>query len=212
MSPFLVLVAAAALGIEVGWQPLPQGGHEYTIQLEPQLLDVLKKGKEDIVSEVPPHLDVRRYRITVGTGKLARDAGRPEAIAAPVQPQREPLELGQESGALSPTTEDMSRDTSEDIMPVTAADERDAPARLPEVRDAITPVDHRAAETVETEKPALPPGSEVAEAGRPWLAFLTALVLLCCSLGANVYLGWIAWEARSRYRDALSKFRPAGGT
>ncbi len=212
MSPFLVLVAAAALGIEVGWEPLPRGGHEYTIQLEPQLLDVLKKGKEDIVSEVPPHLNVRRYRITVGTGKLARDAGRPEAIAAPAHPESQPLEPGQDSGAFSPTPADLTGGAAPDVMPATGVDPRDAPARLPDAREAATPVNHRAAEAVETEKPSLPPGSAVVEAGRPWLAFLAALVLLCCSLGANVYLGWIAWEARSRYRDALSKFRPAAGT
>ncbi len=203
MSPFLVLVAAAALGIEVGWQPLPQGGHEYTIQLEPQLLDVLKKGKDEIVSEVPPHLNVRRYRITVGTGRLARDAGRPEAIAAPARPEDQPLELGQDPGALSPTPADLTGSATQDITPATAAGQRVDPARLPDAGDATA---------VETDKPALPPGSEVVEAGRPWFAFLAALVLLCCSLGANIYLGWIAWEARSRYRDALSKFRPAAGT
>jgi len=81
MNSLSVLVLAAALGVEAGWQPLPEGGHEYTIQLEPQLLGLLAKGGEEIVSEVPPGLDVRRYRITVGTGKLARDNG----------PQADPL-------------------------------------------------------------------------------------------------------------------------
>ena len=34
---------------------------------------LLEQGSEDIVSEVPPGIDVRRYRIVVGTGKLPRD-------------------------------------------------------------------------------------------------------------------------------------------
>ena len=72
MNGLLILVTSAALGIEVGWEPLPEGGHEYTIQIEPQLLEVLQRGEDEIFSDVPPELDVRRYRLMVGTGKLGR--------------------------------------------------------------------------------------------------------------------------------------------
>jgi hypothetical protein len=75
MNALIVLVATTALGIEVGWEPLPGGGHEYTLQLEPQLLKVLEGGQEEIFSEVPAGVDVRRYRIVVGVGKLRRDYG-----------------------------------------------------------------------------------------------------------------------------------------
>jgi hypothetical protein len=44
------------------------------------------------------------------------------------------------------------------------------------------------------------------------MPFFVALVLLCCSLGANIYLAWAAWHARSQYRSIISNVRtsPAG--
>ena len=35
---------------------------------------------------------------------------------------------------------------------------------------------------------------------RPWLPLSFALFGLFASLGANVFLGWIAWDSRQRYR------------
>src|SRR4051794_28835621 len=81
MFPIYISLAVAALGIEVGWVPLPDGGHEYTIQLEPEMLDVLRKQKDEVFSEVPPQVHVRRYRLLVGTGKLARVVGNPPTVA-----------------------------------------------------------------------------------------------------------------------------------
>jgi hypothetical protein len=85
MTPVVILTVVAALGIEVGWEPLAEGGHEYTIQIEPQLLDLLRQGKE-IVSEVPPQLHITRYRVTVGTQKLAQVDGDPQPTRAASQP------------------------------------------------------------------------------------------------------------------------------
>lgn len=74
MNPLLLLVATTAIGIDIGYQPLETGGLEYIIQFEPQQLEKLNQGM-DLVSEVPPELDVRRYRIQVGTDKLPHDLG-----------------------------------------------------------------------------------------------------------------------------------------
>ncbi len=92
MSPLLVLIATAtaAVGIEVGWEPLPDGGHEYSIQLEPELCDVLRRGTDEITSEVPPQINVRRYRMFVGTGKLPKIDGPAQAPGAPEFPPEPP--------------------------------------------------------------------------------------------------------------------------
>ncbi len=71
MNTILLLVATAALGVDVGWEPLSDGGVEYIIQIEPQWLDSLAKD-HDVSSDLPVGLDVRRFRITVGTRQLPR--------------------------------------------------------------------------------------------------------------------------------------------
>lgn len=91
----IVLLAAAAIGLDYGWQPLEDGGFEYIIQIEPELLDSLQAG-EALRSDLPPFLrDVRSYRIQVGRGKVPR-LGNPQAavvntpVSTPQQPPERP--------------------------------------------------------------------------------------------------------------------------
>jgi hypothetical protein len=73
MNGVLALVAATTLGIDVGWEPLPSGGFEYIIQIEPQTLESMKRGQE-ILSALPPAVrGMRRYRITVGDGAVPHE-------------------------------------------------------------------------------------------------------------------------------------------
>jgi len=67
------LLVALALGVDVGWKPLPEGGLEYIIQIEPELLNSLRSG-QSISSDVPLVLqNIRRYRIQVGDGRLPQE-------------------------------------------------------------------------------------------------------------------------------------------
>lgn len=249
MSPLLLLVAAATLGVEVGWEPLPDGGHEYTIGIEPQLLDMLRDGT-DIISEVPPHIHVRRYRITVGSGKLNRidgerqaanarqgstdieSAGTEPAVSSPLESEPEPADVSQvgptsEAPRFAPPPAEVARaETQHDLASephhgasLESKDEKRVepasgpPAMLSASSDDLKPIGGQKASyqdpaEVQAEKPQLDPGKSV-EPSRPWLPLLIAVVMLCGSLGGNAYLGWIAWDARSRYRAALSRFRAA---
>jgi hypothetical protein len=84
-----------------------------------------------------------------------------------------------------------------------------ADAEVKSLRDA-QPAAHLApVETHNTEKPALDSAPGATEPNRPWLPFSVAMVLLCCSLGGNLYLGWIAAEARKRYRQVAAKLSGA---
>lgn len=70
MTGLLVCLSAAALGVDYGWQPIAGGGIEYVIQIEPQMLDALKRG-EDVSSALPAGAqNIRRYRILVGDATL----------------------------------------------------------------------------------------------------------------------------------------------
>ena len=73
MYTLMLCVATAAVGIDVGWQRMPEGGMEYIIQLDSQTLEALRAG-EDIRSEILPGAgEVRGYRIIVGGKKPPRE-------------------------------------------------------------------------------------------------------------------------------------------
>ena len=50
-------------------------------------------------------------------------------------------------------------------------------------------------------KPAPPPAAPV-EPAKPWLPLTLTLLGLFASLGANVFLGWIAWGFRQRCQNS----------
>jgi hypothetical protein len=210
MNSLFILITAAALGIEVGWEPLDEGGHEYTIQIEPQLLEILQRGEDEIFSDVPPELNVRRYRLMVGTGKLARVFARPGDPQAPAVATRGARDPKQVEPQLPPQT-----GTPHLAEPPAVADTETAPRDLPSDNPDVVPASVTS-KGAGDEIPALPreankPNSDSAtsEPAKPWLAFVTVMAFLCCSLGANLYLGWATWDARSRYREVLARFRPA---
>ena len=84
-----LFIAAAAFGSDVGWQPLPEGGTEYIIQLNPYELNVLRRHLP-LQSDVPRSAgEVRAYRIVVGNDILPRLAPRPRATGIwPARPRR----------------------------------------------------------------------------------------------------------------------------
>ncbi len=139
MNTLTICIAAAALGINAGWQRLPKGGMEYIIQLDPQSLEALRAG-QPIGSDVPPSAgEVRSYRIIVGTERLPHDV-------PPEKPKPSPPE------------------------------------------------------------PAKPAKPSPPEPSRPWLPMTLTLFGLFASLGANVFLGWVALGLRRRCRE-----KTAGG-
>jgi hypothetical protein len=90
-----------------------------------------------------------------------------------------------------------------------------APAKLPESANPSGPITSATFEdgktvgapaTVNTGKPEIP---ESELPGRPWTPLVVTIVLLACSLGGNIFLGWIAADARARYRSAVAKLRGA---
>jgi hypothetical protein len=354
MNSLLILVATAAMGVEVGWEPLPGGGYEYTIQIEPELLKLLEQGNDEIFSEVPAGIDVRRYRVMVGVGKVRRESAplaangslpaeqpaaaapaarqaaptaQPFAAAPPAAATADPFgtppsdpeaeldaDLGQRSlpaaaapPAASPTpaatapfgdptpsaqhpydeppppavdprqtapaatepaaqpessgpsmpdfgnsaaapsaemsatesiaanskglepipsnpwAKERSKSESEGraetltVPPAAnapAADLAKAPEKLPNAGNAAGPIqaatfDEKDAATPSGERETAKPELDEVPVSRPWIPFVAAIVLLGCSIGGNVFLGWVAYDARHRYRNAIAKFRGA---
>ena len=258
MNTLLLVVASVAVGIDYGYQPLESGGLEYIIQFEPQQLDALNDGM-DLVSEVPPDLDIRSYRIQVGTDKLPRnlgsqarrrgvgnDAARGRADSAADEVASEPVDDEFEPkrrGAGDASAQDQA-DADQAKGPALVADpagpdktfssdargnpfaagnvlDRNSPRKLTPAEDA-SPLPGKSIAAAgyadrakqldnpeddentshDTNKPAI---KEVAEAEKPWMTLVWTIAALCVSLGLNVYLGWIAWTARERYRLLLER-------
>jgi len=97
MQALLALALGTALtGIDVGWQPIEEGGLEYIVQIEPETLARLKPGDELATGIRPVLRDVRRYRIVIGKGPLPRIALPESPAAAPSnssQPRLAPMPL-----------------------------------------------------------------------------------------------------------------------
>ncbi len=163
MCPIAFFVASAVLGIQFGWEPQPEGGVQYIIQLNPDALEALRSG-QPIESDIRPELlgDVRSFRIEMGEKKLSHQLPAHPA-ALPPNPASKPL--------------------AEQPAAYVAA----APA-------GNSPVSASAA----------PPATQTAALEtKPWLPLWLTIVALFASLGGNFFLGWITWDARSRYRSLL---------
>lgn len=79
MTGLIFCLSAAAMGVDYGWQPVAGGGVEYIIQIDPALLDSLAAGN-DLFSDLPSSVNVRRYRITVGSERLPHHGEPPPAV------------------------------------------------------------------------------------------------------------------------------------
>jgi len=254
--------AAMALGIDVGWRPLSEGGVEYLIQIEPNLLETLQPG-EAIGSDVPPRLvgQIRAYRITVGTEELPRElppagvemggdveppgpaggvaeppglapfSALPEAapspgiappgVAAPPfeQPLPEPPGDSGEAerpgapipGSITPRAGEVDEPGGAGPQPRSWPGSS-PPNLLPDVSARKPMKADQAVFQVPDDAPG-PPAPEKAEqekaaAGekpKPWTPLLVTLFGLFASLGANVFLGWMALDFRSRYQGLVRR-------
>ena len=91
MHGLALLLAAASVGVDYGWQPTADGTMEYIIQIEPELLAALQKG-EAIISEIHPDATgVRRFRIQIGSEPLPR-ISKPSSPVPPLSQEVAPLE------------------------------------------------------------------------------------------------------------------------
>ena len=158
MSPIALFMAAALVGAEVGWQPLPEGGVEYIIEISPDALDSLRVGASD-----PERHSSRR---AAGNPLLPHHCGQPEAAAATAAPADPGGGTAGLQAAPAPTAQPVQSASGAS----TAA--ADASAESPQ---------------------------------KPWPAHWLTAVALFASLAGNLFLGWIGWDARNRYRAVLAQ-------
>ncbi len=203
MSGNIACIAAIILGIDAGWQPLPDGGMLYIIQIEPELIDTLRSG-EPIQSDFPSSVkDVRAFRIVVGTAELPRQLppeqseppGPAAATADPPPPDpflpRPAAETNRPPGAESPDTPNVIQPPPDSKrIGAQQAGYLQRPGAQPDGESKSPSDQDPAQKDSEQEPPA-----------KPWGLLTVTLFTLFGSLGANFYLGWITYSTRSRYRS-----------
>jgi hypothetical protein len=183
MNTLLISIAVATLGIDVGWQRLPEGGMQYVIQLDPQALDALRAG-QPIESDIPAGAgDVRSYRIIVGKGTLRRDLPPPRSTLSNAPGAQSTA--GRGPALLVPPTVEPPRS-------VKPSSGQPAIFEEPEGKPAVAKPQPQAATKPAPQEPS-----------KPWLPLMLTLFGLFGSLGANVYLGWLAVEFRRRCRALM---------
>jgi len=203
MHTVILGVALGIVGWTAGWQPVKSGGMEYIIQIHPQEVEtILREGS--IESDVPASLkDIRRYRIVFGTEtppRITPPEKPPAPAAAPggqaAEPPRKPMPSKiRLPGSWPSDPPHGSRKAAGPEEPL------GSPKEKPPAATGQTATGKKSDATT---KPAPPPLAEE-PAGSRWPLGL-GLGLLG-SFGGNIYLGWITWETRARYRTLLRRRR-----
>jgi len=214
MYGHLFCLAATVLGIDVGWQRLPEGGLQYLIQIEPEMLETLKGG-EPIESDIPTRVrDIRGYRITVGKGPLPKEEPPAEAPGAP----------GPSTAAAKvpadPFFGSRVAPFSQPAGPLAAAPAATEPAPVPGLAPmprtlapdpSVRPLAEQPAAFVQSSGEVTSGAGEKTaveaspESSRPWWYFAFALAALGGSMTWNAYLLALLREARRRYRGLLDR-------
>jgi hypothetical protein len=154
----------------------------YIINIEPQSVDAMKGG-DPLESDIPVKAgEIRAFRLMMGKKELPHD-----------MPPAPPAKAA-EARAAQPKTSDHppSSPAPRPLMP-------DPGSRsLPEQQTSYQPPSPR---TVAAAEPVKPAGDVAAEKPAvPWLPLTATLLGLIASLSANVFLGWVTWDARQRLR------------
>lgn len=226
MTGAMICVAGLLFGVDVGWQPLPGGGMEYIIQLDPDTRQSLRPN-EPVESYFPADVrDVRKCRVVFGKEKLPQQLAPAKPAAAPAGPAIGPTEKTPETGpreverpsrgklwganlpgpmAFAPTDTTATRQTGSVV-----------PATLPETADSkpiVKPAGHVEGAADPAKSAASPQSADSpssSQPAKPWSLLWATVLALGASLTGNAYLGWIYVEARRRCRALLAGTSEAG--
>jgi hypothetical protein len=210
MHAIMLGVTWGLMGLNVGWRALPGGGVEYIIQIAPHELDIFKQDKS-IEGDVPAHLrDIRSYRIVVGNEVLPRqDPPKPPptrtaSLDLPAGPSAK-----RGASGYYPFTGLTSWWEKYPFAKASPPESAKRTSDTPSAGSKTLSSDRKIDEKKPDDKTAKSQHPATKEAARPWLPFTVAVVALFGSLGGNLYLGWITWETRKRYRALLRRRKKA---
>ena len=83
MSPTLICLALALVGVDLGYQPSPNGGEEFIIQINPTTLQALRPGERFDIDVPHEAQDVRPTHFSIVLGNASLPHRLPVAASAP---------------------------------------------------------------------------------------------------------------------------------
>jgi len=182
MSPTLTCLALALAGVDLGYRPASNGGTEFIIQISPTTLQAWRPG-DPFDIDVPREAQALRpthFRIATGNDPLPHLVSDVTSAAPAVAP-------------IGPATPVMSASATSSVP-------SPAPPKSTIVHDRPLLTDANPANSAGSRIPGM--ANINAEADRPWLGMCLFVIAL---LASNVYLGWLFWDARQRYRGLLAR-------
>ena len=207
MSPTLTCLALALVGVDLGYQPAPNGGEQFIIQINPNTLQAIRPGDRYEIDVPREAQDSRPTHFTVSLGNETLPRKLPVAATAP--PATAPIV------------------TASPVMPAVAAVPAPSLGSQPgnNPLGVPPPATYALKSSVAHVKPLLNPGNSASgtassansifgglapvnggsnsgQPDKPWLGMCLFVIALAAS---NVYVGWLFWDARQRYRGLLAR-------
>ena len=210
MSPTLTCLALALVGVDLGYRPATNGGVDFIIHINPTTLQALRTGESiDLdVSREAREMRANHFSITPGNAKLSGEvsvasllppATAPIVTASPVMPAGAAATFspgappaGNPLGMPPPSTSAPPRSTAAHGWPL-----------LTPTHPALSPATAGSRDSrIAGLAPVNTEGGNSVQPDRPWLGMCLLVIAL---LASNVYVGWLFWDARQRYRGLLTR-------
>ncbi len=228
MSPTFTCLALALMGADLGYQPAPNGGTEFIIQINPAMLKTLQPG-DPIECDVPREAQGLRpthFSVRTGNDPLPKIVSNPAAVSAapataPIVTASPVMPAVANSTAPPPAFAPGGGVPIRDPWGVTGrgADPSAAPPLGGGAAGTSPPGSYPAPKSTVAHLGPLLKGSSSAESrfrglspigpdgssgqlDRPWLGMCLLVIAL---LASNTYVGWLFWDARQRYRGLLAR-------
>lgn len=222
MSPTLTCLALALVGVDLGYQPAPNGGVEFIIQINPTTLQAIRPGDRfelDVPREAR-QLQPSHFVVTLGNESLphilpaaasASPATAPIVTASPLLPATAagpvvpsaggPISIPPPTGIAPPVRESQYSPPAYSA-PAKSTAAHDWPLLNPRNPRHARDTGTSANSTMSDLAPVNTGGGNSAQPDRPWLGMCLLVIAL---LASNTYVGWLFWDARQRYRGLLAR-------
>jgi hypothetical protein len=124
MLPSILFLALSALGVNYGYEPLPEGGMRYIVQFTPEELREAEQAGENLDSDIPSKVgEVRSISIRLGNAVLPKELGPPSKSSSdessmPMMKEPQQPDVEKEKGQEKEKEKDAGGESTKPWMPL----------------------------------------------------------------------------------------------